>query len=51
MDQFPWGENLRLPNRLAENEVLLPLSLAAIAVFFGYILTRRFSTAHSHYGR
>jgi hypothetical protein len=41
MDQAPWGENLWLRNRLAENEILLSLLLASIAIFIGFKLARR----------
>ena len=41
MEQAPWGENLWLRNRLAENEILLSLLLASVAIFIGYRLARR----------
>jgi hypothetical protein len=46
MDQAPWGENLWLRNRLAENEFLLSLLLASIAILIGYTIVRRPSLVH-----
>ncbi|SRR5258708_1497698 len=46
MDQAPWGENLWLRNRLAENQILLSLFLASIAVFIAYKLSRRATIGH-----
>jgi hypothetical protein len=42
MDQAPWGENLWLRNRLAENGLLLSLLLASIAVLIGYKISQKF---------
>jgi len=46
MDRAPWGENLWLRNRLAENGILLSLLLAFIPILIGYAIARRFSIAH-----
>jgi len=43
MDQGPWGENLWLRNRFAENGLLLSVLLASIAVLIGYTIARRFA--------
>jgi hypothetical protein len=45
MDQTPWGENLWMRNRLADNETLMSTLLAFIAVFIGYVVVRRISVA------
>jgi hypothetical protein len=45
MDQTPWGENLWLRNRLADNETLMSILLASLAVFIGYVAVRRISIA------
>jgi len=46
MDQAPWGENLWLRNRLAENGILLSFLLASIAIFIAYRLARRSTVIH-----
>lgn len=45
MDQTPWGENLWLRNRLADNETLMSVFLASLAVFLGYVVVRQISAA------
>jgi len=45
MDQTPWGENLWLRNRLADNESLISGFMAFLAVFIGYLVVRRISVA------
>ena len=47
MDQAPWSENLWLRNRLAENEFLLSLLLASIAIFIRYKFVGRHSIVQS----
>jgi len=46
MDRAPWGENLWLRNRLAENGILLSLLLAFIPILIGYAIARRSSIVH-----
>ncbi|MGB0001374.1 MAG: hypothetical protein WBQ04_14770 [Candidatus Acidiferrales bacterium] len=45
MDQTPWGENLWLRNRLADNETVMSILLASLAVFLGYVVVRQMSVA------
>ena len=38
IDLAPWGENLWLRNRLVEHQFLISVSLATIAVLFGWTM-------------